>query len=54
MGTYQGKGGAVWEITPPPEGDPKREYFDAQIASGDLVEVKSEVKKPALKVKADS
>jgi hypothetical protein len=60
MGAYMGKGGAVFEIAVPADGSVAREHFDSQVASGDLVEVKAEVKKtppvakPAAKAKADS
>ena len=54
MGIYRGSNGAVWEIDRPAEGKPQREHFDAQIASGDLVEIKPEVKKAAPGKKADS
>lgn len=41
MGQYKGLGGCVWEITPPAEGTQQRKRFDAQVASGELVEVEA-------------
>lgn len=46
MPLYRGSGGSVFEINPPAEGTNRREIFDAQIASGDLVIVEP-AKKPA-------
>lgn len=45
MALYRGKGGAVFEITPPDPGTNVREIFDAKIESGELTLVEPE--KPA-------
>ncbi len=55
MALYKGKGGAVFEIEPPPEGSTRRENFDAQLEAGDLVPVEETAKpKPAAKPKPDT
>lgn len=41
MPTYQGSGGAIFEVTPPELGSAARENFDAAIAKGELVEVEA-------------
>lgn len=47
MAEYRGSGGAIFEITVPEPGTHARENFDAQVASGALVEVKPKPKPTA-------
>lgn len=53
MPKYQGRGGAVFEINPPAEGNPARKYFTEQLAAGDLVLVDEPAKPKAAKPAAD-